>query len=347
VSSVGSAGLVLIFLAAAGATWVAGLYLSKATDVIDDRFKLGDAVGGMILLGVAGTLPEIAITVSAALSGDLSIAVGNLLGGIAIQTCVLVVLDATSRRRTPLTSLSTTLSPIFEAVLVLIVVSIGLMGAYLPPSKSIGVVSPASLGIVVVWLAGMFLLNRARKREHWQLAATASPAPAEPAEQPSRSGSHSTRAVLGIFLAASLVTLVAGVMLEQSGNQLADHMGVNGAVFGATFLAAVTALPEISTGIEAVRLGDVGLAMGDIFGGNAVQMTLFLVADLLAQTPVLPTASAQSLWLAALGVVVTGIYVAGLVGRPERKVGRFVGPDSLAVVVIYGLGIIGLTMVPG
>ena len=47
------------------ATWVAGLLLSKATDVLDDRFDLGDAVGGMLLLGLAGSLPELAITASA------------------------------------------------------------------------------------------------------------------------------------------------------------------------------------------------------------------------------------------------------------------------------------------
>ena len=101
------------------------------------------------------------------------------------------------------------------------------------------------------------------------------------------------------------MTLIAGVLLEQTGNELANDWGINGAVFGATILAAVTALPEISSGIEAVRLGDVGLAMSDIYGGNAVQLTLFLLADLLAGEPVLPTASAQALWLGAVGEVMT------------------------------------------
>jgi hypothetical protein len=52
--------------------------------------------------------------------------------------------------------------------------------------------------------------------------------------------------------------------------------------------------PEISSGIQAVRLGTVGLAMSDIYGGNAMQLTFFVLADLLAGTPVLPTPSAQS-----------------------------------------------------
>jgi len=50
-----------VFAAGAGATWAAGIYLSRSTDVLDERFKLGEAFGGMILLAISGTLPEIAI----------------------------------------------------------------------------------------------------------------------------------------------------------------------------------------------------------------------------------------------------------------------------------------------
>jgi cation:H+ antiporter len=90
--------LLAVFLAVAAVTWLAGLYLSRSSDVLDARFGLGEAVGGLLLLGLAGSLPELAITASAALSGELDVATGNLLGGIAMQTLVLVLLDATSRR---------------------------------------------------------------------------------------------------------------------------------------------------------------------------------------------------------------------------------------------------------
>jgi Ca2+/Na+ antiporter len=33
--------------------------LAKATDLLDDRYGLGEALGGMILLSVAGSLPEL------------------------------------------------------------------------------------------------------------------------------------------------------------------------------------------------------------------------------------------------------------------------------------------------
>jgi cation:H+ antiporter len=341
VSSWGTPSLLAAFLAAAVATWAAGILLSKTTDVLDDRFGLGDAVGGLLLLGLAGSLPELAITASAAISGHLPIAVGNLLGGIAMQTLVLVLLDATSGRKQPLTSLSD-LSPLFESVLVMVVLLIALMGAYLPASTAIGSVSPASLAIVVVFVLGVWGINRARRQPAWKLTGDRLPAVRE---APNRFKLSVTKLVVLWFVIAASVTLLAGVTLEQAGNQLATDWGINGAIFGATILAGVTALPEISSGIEAARLGDVGLAMSDIYGGNAVQLTFFLIADILAGSPVLPTASAQSLWLGAAGGAMTGVFAYGLLLRPERKL-WLIGRDSLVVLALYIAAVCFLPAVP-
>ena len=58
--------LLLIFVAAAAAIWVAGIQLSDQTDVLSVRLHLGSALGGPILLAIATNLPEIAIVGSAA-----------------------------------------------------------------------------------------------------------------------------------------------------------------------------------------------------------------------------------------------------------------------------------------
>jgi cation:H+ antiporter len=335
-----------LFLIASLATWAAGRVLADTTDVLDDRFGLGEALGGLILLGFAGTLPEIAITVSAAHSGDLGLATGNLLGGIAVQTLVLVLLDAVSRSHTPLTALSSVLEPIVEAMLVIIMVAVALLGQLLPASVALGSVSPTSVLLVLVWLGGVLLLNRLRTSQRWRAvtehvesvmvsvapSATASSGPFE------RAG---TRAVVLTFGAAALVTLGAGVALERTGDELARRWGLSGVLFGATILAAVTALPEISTGLRAVSLGRVGLAMGDIFGGNQVQLTLFLLADLVAGQPVLQTVTPNTAWLGGVGLIVTALYAVGLVVRPTRKL-LGIGPDSLLVLLAYVVGLAGL-----
>jgi cation:H+ antiporter len=291
-------------------------------------------------------LPEIAITVSAAHSGDLGLATGNLLGGIAMQTLVLVLLDAVSRSSTPLTALSTVLEPIVEALLVILLLAIALLGHLLPPSVAIGSVSATSIMLVVVWFGGVLLLSRLRTSERWQavtehVEAVMVSQPPPSTTGPGRFGRADTRTVLVTFGAAAVVTLVAGVLLERTSDELAGRWGLTGVLFGATILAAVTALPEISTGLRAVRLGRVGLAMGDIFGGNQVQLTLFLVADLIAGQPVLQTVTPNAVWLGGVGIIVTAIYAVGLVVRPRKKF-LAIGPDSLLVLVAYVIGMAGL-----
>ena len=347
--SLGSLFLVLIFAAGAAATWVAGTSLAKSTDALDNRFNLGDAIGGMVLLSIAGTLPEIAITVSAAMQGHLGLAAGNLIGGIAIQTMVLIICDATAGRKSALTYLVGSLIPVLEALLVVLVVSIVLMGALLKPSVAIGPVSPASLAIVVVWICGIIVINRFRKAPGWETVAPGSQ-PGRPhrrVKHPKVATPHtgkSTWRVALYFLAACVVTLVAGVFLQITGSDLAGRAGINGVIFGATVLALATALPEISSGISAVRLGDHGLAMGDIFGGNAFQVCLFLVADLIAGKAILPLAGRQNSWLAILGIGLTSVYAIGIVFRPKRCYLRL-GADSLLVIVLFALGIAGLVTI--
>jgi cation:H+ antiporter len=349
VSGLGTPVLMLAFAAAGAATWIAGIVLSKATDALDVRLSLGDAVGGMILLAIAGSLPEVAITVTAAAAGNLGLASGNLIGGIAVQTLVLVLCDAVASRDLPLTFLAGSLLPLFEGLLVIVVVVMTVAGGLLRTSVAIGPVSPASLMIVLLWLGGMGWLNLLRKNPRWRAEA-----PGGHPGRPHRRVRHpqakhpfegrSTAAAAGAFGLASLVTLVAGVILADAGGELAGRAGINGVIFGATILAAVTALPEISSGIAAAKLGDYQLVMGDIFGGNAFQVCLFVVADLVAGGPVLPHQGGANSWVGGLGVIMTAVYAAGIIARPGRTFARL-GIDSILVLVLFALGIAGLVAV--
>jgi cation:H+ antiporter len=341
----------LLFAMGGAATWGAGVYLSRTTDILEQRWHLGEAFGGMLLLAVAGSLPELAVTVTAALSHRLDIAAGNLLGGIAVQTGVLIICDYFVTEKKPLSYLVGSLIPVLEASLVVGVTALAMLGALLPTGDVVLGMSPASIAIVVVWAFGMFVINRVRLSPKWEIKM-----PGARPGRPHRRVRHPaiqhpyhglpTATIMLIFGAASLVTLGAGVVLLQSGSLLADHYRIGGVIFGATALAFVSALPEISTGITAAKLGDNQLVMGDIFGGNAFQLTLFVVADLIGGKATLAAAGAQNSWLAGLGILVTLVYATSVIVRPEKNHFR-IGIDSIMVFALLVIGMFGLSRIPG
>lgn len=341
-----------VFALCAAAIWAAGIALSNYTDILADRLGLGDALGGLILLAIATNLPEIAITVTAARNGQLDVAVSNILGGIALQTVVLVALDASVRVRRPLTYQAASLTLVLEGAVVVAVLLACVMGSQLPAGAVAGRLSPDVIAITVLWGVGLVLTRRSSAGLPWQ--DDGQPPDAQPearghsakkrAEAATKKGVSTARAA-AVFGGAALLTLLAGALLEESGSQAADHVGLSGVLFGATVLAAATALPELSTGITAVRAGDYQLAFGDIFGGNAFLPVLFLLATVISDRAVLPNAHASDIYLTALGALLTLVYMAGLLFRPAREHARL-GIDSIIVIAIYVLGIIGLATLP-
>ncbi|MDQ3890728.1 MAG: sodium:calcium antiporter [Actinomycetota bacterium] len=348
------APLVLIFVAAAAGVWIAGIWLSRTTDVLANRFDLGEALGGSILLAFTTNLPEIAITFSAALAHSLGIAIGNILGGIAIQTVVLAVLDVWGLGRSdPLTYRAASLQLVLEAALVVAVLVVVVMGTQVSPRLYFERVEPAALLILVIWVVGLWLVGHASRGLPWHEQGNAPGGQEVPrgtrvtktSEEANRRGVRTGQAAL-VFAGAAVVTLVGGVLLERSGEKIAGHIGMTGVVFGATVLAAATALPEVSTGLASVRMRDYQLAVSDIFGGNAFLPVLFLFAALLSGDSVLPTAHKTDIYLTALGALLTVVYIFGLIFRPRRQVVAL-GVDSALVVALYALGIVGLVFVSG
>jgi cation:H+ antiporter len=341
--------LVLIFLAAAAAIWAAGVQLSDQTDVLSTRLHLGSALGGLILLALATNLPEIAIVASASLAGNVGVAVGNILGGIAIQTVVLVVLDAFGvGRGKPLTYRAASLVLVLEGLAVIAVLAVVVAGTQLPADLVWWRVTPQALVIAALWVVSLFLVQRAGRGLPWHESG-------EAPDNQERERGHSQKANEAdatqrgvstaragvIFAVAAVVTLVSGVVLERSGDALAGHVGLSGVLFGATILAAATSLPEVSTGLTSVRHADYQLAVSDIFGGNAFLPVLFLVATLLSGKAVLPQAQDTDVYLTAVGAVLTAVYVTGLLFRPARRIARL-GIDSLVVLGLYAAGVAGL-----
>ena len=141
-----------------------------------------------------------------------------------------------------------------------------------------------------------------------------------------------------IFAAASIATLAAGVLLEESGVAIANHFGIGTGIFAATALALVTSLPEISTGLESIFIGDNHLAISDILGGNAFMLVIFLIADILAKKPVLSYADHQTIFLGGLGVALMAIYGVTFIFKLKKRHFRL-GWDSVSEILVYACGV--------
>jgi cation:H+ antiporter len=344
--------LLLIFGVSAVVIWFAGIKLSETADILATHFGLGEALGGLILLAIVTNLPEIAITVSAALQNNLDLAIGNILGGIAIQTVVLVVLDVFGLgKKDPLTYRAASLVLVLEGLMVITVLTLVVVGNLLKPSNIYLGVSPIDLLIVLVWLAGIYMMGKARTDLPWHKLGTL-PNSQKEERGHSKKKKHDSamkkgiriQTVIFIFAGCSLLTLVAGVGLEVSGDAIAKHIGMTGVLFGATILAAATALPEVSTGLASMKLKDYQMAMSDIFGGNAFLPVLFMVATVLSGKSVLPLAHKTDIYLTALGILLTIIYICGLMFRPRKQL-FWMGIDSFLVMIVYLIGLLGLFVI--
>lgn len=344
--------LVVIFVVAAIAIWIAGIKLSYTTDVLVTRFGIGEAMGGLLILSIVTNLPEIAIVAGASLQNKMDIAIGNILGGIAIQTVVLVILDGFGLgKSSSLTYKSASLVLVLEGTLVLAVLSLVITGHELPAKIIFWRITPPGLLIFLFWGIGIILIARAKTRLPWIANFKVPGGQTEPHghsrkknDENSKLKHQSSATIITIFSICSVITLAAGVALERSGDAIASHIGMGGVLFGATVLAAATALPEISTGLASIRLKDYQMAVSDIFGGNAFLPVLFLLATLLSGNAVLPEAQKTDIYLTGLAMLLTIVYIWGLLFRPKKQFASL-GIDSLIVLVLYVFGIAGLFMI--
>lgn len=336
--------LLVIFVFSAVIVWFAGIQLSRTTDILDTRFKLGSALGGLILLAIATNLPEIAIVGAASLNNNIDLALGNILGGIAIQTIVLVLLDyAGLKNKAALTFQANSLQLVLEGLLVIAVLVLAIMGSQLPSVFILNKIPPIDITIVIFWLLGLWLINKSRRNLPWHKEKS-NTRMAHKDSKINKLRRKSTIYIVLIFSVAAIATLIAGILLEETSTVIAKHIGWSGVVFGATILAAITALPELSTGLAAIRLGNVELAISDIFGGNAFLPVLFLPASLIAGKAILTEAQHADIYLASVGILLTTIYLYGLIVRPSRQIFNC-GMDSILVIAVYLISLLGLKII--
>ena len=334
--------LIIIFIVSTIAIWIAGVKITKAIDTITTYYNLSEAFGGMFFLAIVTNLPEIAITCVAAYHHNYDIAVSNLLGGIAIQTFVLVLIDAFGvGYKAPLTYRGKGPILIIEGVSLIFILTIVMMSKQFSNDVFFFRSTPFEWLILFIWLGSIHFISRLSKKNKTTSDVIQSENKIEHlAEKKLKRSAHHQTAII-IFIICAIITLIAGWALEESSDLLAKHFNMSGILFGATFLALATALPEISTGIASAKIKDYQMAVSDIFGGNAFLPVLFLVASLIGGDAILPSLKPSDMYLTGLGIILTGIYIIGMVVGSKKQFFNL-GVDSIIVTVVYIAGVIGL-----
>ncbi|WP_235935020.1 sodium:calcium antiporter [Candidatus Laterigemmans baculatus] len=334
----------LLFAVTAIGVWWAGSKLSIYVDLIAERTGLGRAFAGALLLGGATSLPEIATTVTASASGAATLAGTNLVGGIAMQIVVLAVLDAVVLRRKALTFFSPQAALLMQAAML-----IQLLGWFIAANSSGEFFTFAHIGLWPVllfaaYLLALWVIYRYEDRSRWE--------PAGEVGQPPESARDlkdvhdqayaevSTKQVGIYFGMAALVVLGCGYLVARLGETLAAQTGIGQGIVGATLVALVTSLPEVSTTWSAFRFGAYNMATANILGTNCLTLALFLPADLAYRKgPIIDALGPSASFLAALGIMTTSIYLWGVLERRDRTVFGM-GIDSAVVLVLYVVGLV-------
>jgi cation:H+ antiporter len=335
-AGLGLAANLAIFAAAAVIVWTAGVRITGYANVISVRTGLGQALVGMLLLGVVTSLPEVAVAVSAAAHGEAALAVNSVLGGIAMQVAILAVADMAIGKKA-LTAVIPDPVVFLQAAFKVFLLSV------VASAIVVGDVAVLGVGLwmwLLLLLAGfaVWTLAHAKARRPWRVVDDQDlegqeKRHAEKAAQ--HDASQGLRSTVGKAAVAAAVIVAAGYVLSRTGGAIAEQTGLGESFVGAVFVAIATSLPEVSTVLTAARAGLYTMAVSDIFGTNLFDITLLFVVDAVAGgAPVLNSAGRFSTFAAIVGITVTMMFVAGVAERRDRTILRM-GIDSAGVLVTY------------
>jgi len=339
--------VLLIFVVSGLIIWISGIRLTLALDTMSKHFNFGEAIGGMIFLAFVTNLPEIAITGIAAFNGHTEIAISNILGGIAIQTVVLPLIDRFGvGKKHPLSYKASSIGLILEGVMLCFILALVIMGKQLPPSLLLFHANPIEWFIPVVWILGIYIIYKNPSVKHISVVKTQAILEIKSKQTSTEKETTKKEALKAVFIFSicALFTLIAGLLLEISSEELAGRFGISSVLFGATILAAVTALPEITTGIESAKLKDYQMAVSDILGGNAFLPVLLLFGTLIGGKSMIQSINPIEIYLTGLGILLTGIFMIGMIVKSRKQFIGF-GYDSVLLIIVYIIGIIGLTFI--
>jgi cation:H+ antiporter len=277
---------ILVFLVSAAFVIAAGIGLARYGDDLAESTGWGKLWVGTLLVGIATSLPEVTVNISAVwLEDSPNLALGNIFGADMMNVFVLGCV-----------ALAFGVGNLFGGqgrdTELLILVGLGLVALAL----LFGVVGdvkigPASLGTLLI-LAGYLLGMRAvYKAGQTQMHLADVPAPTGSAR----------KAWIGFGISVAVV-IVAGRYLASSADAIANATGISASFIGVLLVSIVTTLPEASVTVAATLRRSYGIAMGNVYGSNAFNVTILFFSDLFSPVPLLGQMQSEH-YAAALGAL--------------------------------------------
>ena len=289
--------------------WGADKFVEGAS-ALARKMGVSPLLVGLTIVAFGTSMPELAVSVTAALRGANEIAVGNVVGSNMFNLLVVAGLSAVMdkmllRRDWPLS--------IFAAVLLLVAIA---------PDHVIARWEGAVL--LVIFAVILSRQIKAALNDRAQLAAAEAEAAEEAAEM------TKSPVMIWVNIVLGLACIVLGGQLAVNGaTGIARMFGLSETLIGLTIVAIGTSLPELVTSIVAARKGQNEIAMGNVIGSNLFNILLILgVSAVITPIPVQATSIIDCLFLIAISVV---FYLPARKG----KLGRLPGAVMAAMYVAY------------
>ena len=277
---------------------VVGLWIG-ARAFVDSAVRLARRVGlpelaiGLTVVAIGTSLPELTVSVDAALAGTGDIAVGNVIGSNVYNLAfILGVVTLFGSVAIPRSLARRDGSVLFGTTAFVALVLLDL---------HLGRIEAATL---VVVLAG-YLIVLARSGGE----------PGTPLEidDPFRPRD------VAVLLGGLVLVLASGHALVAAAVDFARAFGVSEWAIGATVVAAGTSTPEFAVSMLALSRGRTGVSIGNLLGSNVFNALGVLgVAGLVRPLPVDPVALADVGWLLAVtGFVTLSLWTGHRLSRVE------------------------------
>ncbi|MFC3394093.1 calcium/sodium antiporter [Brenneria rubrifaciens] len=273
---------------------------------------------GLTIVGVGTSLPELIVSVTAALNDQIDMAVGNVLGS-NIANILLILGSATLIR--PLAVHSELLRREFPLMLLITV----LCGFLLHDSDL-----SRTDGMILLTTAGLYLFLIIRMTRLAQQEGVDSLTREQLAELP-QEDSNQTVAILWLILGLIILPMAARMVIDNA-TVLARYFNISELTIGLTVLAIGTSLPELATAIVGTLKKEDDIALGNLIGSNIFNIAIVLgVPALLSPGAVNPLAFRRDYWvMLGASTILAALYLSR-----KRRIGQGAGALLLCAFFVY------------